>query len=312
MKRFVLIITILLTLVTTVGAQLIAPPSAYKSSVTPLLTTIWGQGTPYNSLCPTRANSSGAQEHCPVGCVACALGQILNYHNYPEVGNGSKSYKFIVEASADFGATHYDWTNMRDSYLFNYTGTEVDAVATLLYHCGVAVGMIYALTGSSAFTYSNIPKCLDTYFRYDPASMKYLSRKDYTKEAWMDLIFNELSNDRPIFYAGNSASQGSHAWVLDGYNEKGEVHINWGWKGLDNGYYDIDLNNVSNDFNNLQSMVIGIKPLSSTGIAEPALTGSGKEIRGIYNSNGMKVPSLKQGLNIIRYTDGTAKKVFIK
>jgi hypothetical protein len=312
MKRLVFILSIFLTVNCAVYAQLVAPGSQYKSSVSPLLTSLWGQGTPYNSLCPTRANSSGAQEHCPVGCVACALGQILNYHKYPEIGNGSKSYKFIVEASADFGNTHYDWANMRDTYVFNYTSDEVSAVATLLYHCGVAVGMMYALTGSSAFTYSNIPKCLETFFRYDPADMKYLSRSNYTKEEWMNLIFNELSNGRPIFYAGNSTTQGSHAWVLDGYNEKGEVHINWGWKGLDNDYYDIDLNNVSDDFNNMQSMVIGIKPLPSTSGIEQGVVDPQKDIMGVYDINGSKISSLKEGLNIIRYTDGSSKKVMVK
>lgn len=33
---------------------------------------------------------------------------------------------------------------------------------------------------------------------------------------------------------------GDHAFVYDGYDENGLVHVNWGWAGLDDGYFDIN------------------------------------------------------------------------
>ena len=37
-----------------------------------------------------------------------------------------------------------------------------------------------------------------------------------------------------------------------------------------------------------------------------------KRIQGIYTINGIKLETLQKGINIIRYTDGTAKKVIIR
>lgn len=228
----------------TASAQLIAPDgSKFKTSVEPLLTTTWGQSAPYNSLCPTRTNSSGEVQNCPVGCVALALGQIMKYHDYPETGNGTKEYTtfFGDNLSADFGNTHYDWGNMKTSYIkfgtyTNYNEEQVTAVATLLYHIGVSVGMLYSLSGSSAMAYANIPHDLVDNFRYDENTIKYVTRSSVdSKEEWMNLIFEELSNGRPIFYTGTSTTQGGHAWVVDGYDSTGKVHINWGWKGNDDG-----------------------------------------------------------------------------
>lgn len=319
-KQFIFTLSFLLIGIMSLHAQLIAPDATkYKTSVSPLLKTIWGQSKPYNNLCPEKTNSSGVKEHCPVGCVALALGQIMKFYNYPEIGNGKKEYSPLLSKDtlrADFGATHYDWTHMRDSYLSilkNYTDEEVTAVATLLYHIGVSVGMIYDLSGSSAFAYGNIPRDLIDNFRYSTDSIKYLSRNNYTKEEWMNMIFNELSNGRPIFYAGNSPTQGGHAWVLDGYNANGQVHINFGWRGNGNDYYDIDLNtaDTSNDFCNNQSMVIGIKPIRESSAVNPIPTPGTPQIIGIYNLNGVKLQEMQNGINIIRYTNGTCTKIFV-
>ena len=304
----------------TVSAQLIAPDAAkYKTSVGPMLKTTWGQGAPYNSLCPTKVNKiTKKEQHCPVGCVALALGQIMYYHAYPKMGKGRNAYKSFFDKDsviAEFGKTEYKWEKMLTAYPFNYTGESVKAVATLLFHCGVAVGMIYQLGGSSAFAYSNIPRDMIDYFRYEPDGIRYLSRQNYTKVEWMELIYNELSNGRPIFYSGNSDSQGGHAWVLDGYNEKGEVHINWGWKGKDNGYFDpdLDVDDKTLDFKHHQAMIIGIKPPSATAITAPtvqksASSGEG-EIIGIYGIDGTRRPQLGKGVNIIKYADGSVRKV---
>ena len=33
--------------------------------------------------------------------------------------------------------------------------------------------------------------------------------------------------------------QGGHSFVIDGYDDKGKVHVNWGWGGSNDGFYDI-------------------------------------------------------------------------
>lgn len=317
-RRLLSVISLLCACCLTASAQLVAPDAAkYKESVEPLLATSWGQSVPYNSLCPTRTNSSGEAEHCPVGCVALALGQIMKYYNYPETGNGIKTYTsfFVGEVSADFGSTHYDWDNMKTRYTkfgsyTNYTDEEATAVATLLFHIGVSVGMIYSLSGSSAMAYSNIPKDMVDNFRYDESTIQYVTRSSVdSKEEWMNLIYEELSNGRPVFYTGTSETQGGHAWVIDGYDSTGKVHINWGWKGTDDGYYDIDLTDTGNDFSKSQSMIIGMRPASSSGIAGVSAGGEARTAVAIYNLNGMRLPSLEKGINIVKYSDGTTSKV---
>ena len=301
------------------SAQLIVPGSEYKSSVEPLLKTTWKQSAPYNQYCPMRTNySSGEQENCPVGCVALALGQIMKYYNYPETGKGYKSYQpfgLSETISADFENTQYKWELMRDSYFRlgsykKYTDEEADAVATLLFHAGVSVGTIYAISGSSAFAYGNIPRDMVENFRYAEEDIRYLSRSDYEKEEWMELIFNELSNGRPIFYAGNSPESGGHAFVLDGYDATGKVHINWGWGGTDNGYYDIDLLDGENDFCENQSMVIGIVPPSDINTSV-GLNLAERTIVSIYNANGVQIERMQKGMNIVKYSDGTIKKILM-
>lgn len=310
----------LLVFMTSASAQLIAPGSEYKSNVQPLLKTTWGQNAPYNQYCPTKANSSGEQENCPVGCVALALGQIMKYYNYPETGKGSKSYQPFGAGnviSADFENTQYKWTLMKDSYVrFGstkfYTDEEADAVATLLFHAGVSVGTIYALSGSSAFAYGNIPRDMVENFRYAEDSIRYVTRSDYSKEEWMRLIFNELTMGRPIFYAGNSPSFGGHAFVIDGYDSNGRVHINWGWRGTDNGYYDIDLLDGENNYCNNQSMVIGIMPQTGTDTAVTLPEAAERVVEKIFNANGIRTDRLQRGINIVRYSDGTTRKIVVR
>ena len=317
MKKAVTTILALFIFISGASAQLIPPGAEYKSSVQPLLKTTWSQSAPYNQYCPTKTNSSGEQENCPVGCVALAIGQIMKYHNYPETGKGSKSYQPLgvgAVISADFENTQYKWSLMKNSYTrFGstkfYTDEEADAVATMLFHAGVSVGTIYALSGSSAFAYGNIPRDLVENFRYSEDSIRYVSRADYTKEEWMNLIYNELSMGRPVFYAGNSPTFGGHAFVIDGYDSTGRVHINWGWRGSDDGYYDIDLTEGENNYSKNQSMVIGIMPPSGTETAISQPEAEERVIEKIFNANGIQTDRLQRGMNIIRYTDGTTRKM---
>ena len=317
-KRTIAVFVASFMVLATASAQLIAPGAEFKPSVQPLLKTTWGQNSPYNQHCPTRANSDGEQENCPVGCVALALGQIMKYHNYPETGKGYKSYQpfgLSEPISADFENTQYHWELMRDSYVRfgsykSYSDEEADAVATLLFHAGVSVGTIYALSGSSAFAYANIPRDMVENFRYAEEGIRYLSRSDYSKEEWMELIFEELSNGRPIFYAGNSPTYGGHAFVLDGYDAEGKVHINWGWRGTDNEYYDIDLLEGENNYSENQSMVIGIMPPSDTNTS--ITTATEQTIVGIYNVNGVQIEEMQKGMNIVKYSDGTIKKCMVR
>lgn len=242
------------------GSARRAPVVPTTPPVEPLLTSVWNQGAPFNTLCPYEANGT----HYPCGCVATALGQIMYYHKYPQQGRGSKQYSFKPAdgvgqlLSANFGETTYDWANMIDNYEGNYTEEQGNAVAQMVLHCGVSVEMNYTPTGSGAYS-SEARNGLINYFTYNE-NLGLFYRDYYSMEAWMDMIFTELNNGRPIYYAGADASRGGHAFVFDGYDANGLVHVNWGWgsKG-GNGYYDISLLNPPGySFSQGQDMILGI------------------------------------------------------
>ncbi len=200
--------------------------NAAKSVI--LLSTEWGQGCYYNTLCPTDVN--GPCGHTVTGCVATSMAMIMKYWNYPQHGTGSNSYQstFYGVLSADFGNTEYQWDEMP-----NLLTTENNAIATLMYHCGVAVEMQYTATSSGA---GPGPSNFTEYFAYSPnASMVYKS--DFTDAEWIALIKSEINNNRPVQYVGDSdVIPEGHAWVCDGYDENDYLHFNWGWDNL-GGYY---------------------------------------------------------------------------
>jgi hypothetical protein len=229
--------------------------------VEPLLRSTWNQNEPFNNLCPQ--TTSGKSYPC--GCVATAMGQIMNYHKYPEHGIGQKQYSFKPAEGvgellyANFEETTYDWPNILDNYTSGeYTDEQANAVATLILHCGVAVEMQYTPNGSGAYS-SEARNGLIKNFGYHE-NLGQFFRDYYTQEAWMHMIFDELNCQRPIYYAGADASQGGHAFVIDGYDANGLVHVNWGWgPNGGNGYFDIALLNPSGrSFSNSQNMILGI------------------------------------------------------
>lgn len=56
------------------------------------------------------------------------------------------------------------------------------------------------------------------------------------------MIEEELKNRRPIIYNGHSVD-GGHSFVLDGADGNGYYHFNWGWGGVSDGYFSINLLN---------------------------------------------------------------------
>lgn len=218
----------------------VARAASTKTAVAPLLTTTWGQGTPYNNLCP-EYTENGKTEKYVTGCVATSMAQVMYYHKYPIKGTGRYSYHFNpgsgeVILTANFGATTYDYDNMLDDYKVTYTDAQANAVATLMYHCGVSANMLYNKDGSGTHSYKACT-ALKKFFGYD-AKIGCLHRDYFNEEEWMNIIYSELSDACPIIYGG-TGSGGGHSFILDGYDENGLVHVNWGWSGDDDGYFEV-------------------------------------------------------------------------
>ena len=228
--------------------------SKSTKAVAPLLTDKWNQGCLYNSLCPTMSGPCG---HAEVGCVAVAMAQIMRYWGYPTTGWGTHSYSNAgLTLSADFGNTTYDWEHMPDSLTENSSEAEIEAVATLLYHCGVSLEMRYGPNGSLANT-GDVINALRRYFNYTRQIHKE-KKSDYSNEEWSSLLMNSLDLSRPVQYVGYGS--GGHSFVCDGYDSNGLFHFNWGW-GTANGYFALgNLNPLGYDFSISNAALFDIIP----------------------------------------------------
>lgn len=246
-------------------AQTAATPASDPSqwsAIAPLVTAQWNQGEPFNNMCPTYGSKRAV-----TGCVATAMAQIMYYHKWPQ-GPGSGSYSYVhngASISFDFGATTFDWNNMIDNYNSSYTNAQGRAVAQLMAACGTSIRMQYAPGGSASFD-NLVSWALVKYFGYD-ADTRFVKRDGYTLDEWNELIYNELSNDRPVLLGGQ-ANSGGHAFVCDGYEGNGYFHINWGWGGYQDGHFTLSALNPDGQgiggfeggYNSSQDAAIGIQP----------------------------------------------------
>ena len=274
-----------------------------ENVVRPMLTCNWNQNAPFNNLCPTYA-SGGKTERSVTGCVATATAQIMFYHKHPAQGTGSKTYECKVNEtdqqtlSADFEHTTYQWDKMINDYSGEYSVEQGNAVATLLYHVGVAAGMEYGKV--SAVGIFKMMNALRNHFGYS-RQMRQHCRSGMTTSQWESIIYSELAAGRPVLFDG-TASDGGHAFVLDGYDENGYVHINWGWGGKSNGYFMLTalnpdtqgIGSFEGGYNTAQTIIVGICP--SQGEEEPeryfdvsagSFTASGDQVK-----LGEKIPML--------------------
>lgn len=258
--------------------------------VAPLIKTGWDQDSPFWNLCPKKNN-----QQCYTGCVATAMAQVMNYWRWPKQGTGSHTIPG-TSYSANFGETTYDWDNMKNTYSSS-TSAQKTAVATLMYHCGVAVDMSYGIAqegGSGAYTidyngyFSGQGKmCAETalkqFFGYNSETIKgyprdgyaYFGLKKWTKSEWIAMLKEELDAARPIMYAGvgcddpnDQNSCYGHSFVCDGYDADDYFHFNFGWTNWCDGYYDVDALNTNDpgsgggngEYNLDQDVIVGIEP----------------------------------------------------
>lgn len=245
--------------------------AASTFAVAPLLGNIeWDQTSPYNNMCPKYDSVHVAA----TGCVATAMAQVMAYYKYPKqlkadipgyVNRWNGIPMEIPTITQEEGV--YDWDNMLPKYNkeANATQQQKDAVAKLMYHCGAAVRMSYGPESGAAVSSSKLAK----YFGYDADLMMDLSRSSFTLDKWMQIIDAELAAGRPVLYGGQSSENG-HQFICDGKDENGLYHINWGWSGNQNAYFDLSILNpekggtgsgsAADGFNRYCTMTIGIAP----------------------------------------------------
>lgn len=235
--------------------------------------TYWNQDKPFNNLCP-QINGSAA----PTGCIATAMAQIMKYYQYPATSKGTGIYSVTTykDKNDKEGTTKwykrelghtYQWTAMLSSYGI-VSKDEDDAVATLMADAGAASRMNYSAAASGTIEWY-AAKGFAENFRYDSLAISCLQRDFYTDAEWMEMVRKEMEAKQPVLYCGSDEIEGGHAFLLDGIQSDGKVHVNWGWGKSGDGWFDIDVlrPNITGftgeGFNIGQSMVLGFKKQES-------------------------------------------------
>lgn len=227
--------------------------SANVIAVAPLLNVRWDQGSRWNQFCPPDEKGPGGYTY--VGCVAVSMAQAMSKYKSPTIGIGKASY-----VHSTYGTQTVNFLNEAPYYWDSMPATSANEHnARLLYHCAVTVNMDFGADGSGAYT-QTAAGALKSYFNYSK-STKSMDRVD-DDELWKSMLIENLSAGYPLIYNGDGNNgQAGHAWNIDGVDASGLFHVNWGWSGSMNGYYNI--NNLapgSNDFTKNQGAIFGIKP----------------------------------------------------
>lgn len=235
------------------NAGSMAKPKSGKHAgfVAPLIRTRWGQGHPFNMYCP---------KGFPTGCVTTATTQVMKYNEWPKKGQGTV---FTYTPFGDFDGTRYEAVlgeyeypyDLMENYYWEFPSRKVGSeVATLMFHVGLAVKSNYEARGTGAYT-ETLCNGLRNNFGYPYAVA--INRDDYTAEEWIDMVYASISEGKPIIYGGSDDTYTGHEFVLDGYDMDGRIHINWGWEGDGDGFFNLwPLIVFYYDFSYYQDMVV--------------------------------------------------------
>lgn len=240
-----------------------------------LLSSHWTQNSPYNMLCPRDPGNNYSLS--VAGCPAIAMGQIINYlrttqdtrfddgddyyHNYA----GRKYY--IDDDWASLGFPSFPQLNvMLDSIDAVFQrGEELpnELAAALVFACGTACTQIYTSEGSGTFS---VNQAYAAYQRFGFTDcVLYTEPSD---EMYATLISN-LNDGYPAHLAvENPAGTVGHNVVVDGYRESdGKFHINFGYGGYLDDWYDIPDQNFYYGMTKVEGIILNIIP-TSTGVHE--------------------------------------------
>lgn len=251
-------------------------------AVKPLTRTYFNQSGPEGMYLPIVVDEEGHRRVAPSGCVACATAQVIAYYQWPNTVKGTSGYKMTktvddnnINSPEEFriythdsikvkGLPSYDinWNNIYQgsynddyapaqtsptfNYARNYSGDKLAKMQEVgrlfLYVCNTLPMTYFGTTGTGAVS-AHLATILPKYWGYKN-QIKVNQRRNYTRDTWIQLLYEEISNERLVVYAGTAekddGSTGAHTFILDGYDGVGYWHINWGWNGKCDGYFDFE------------------------------------------------------------------------
>ena len=245
------------------------------TTVGPLLDTKWSQNAPYNNFCPIDLDSGNRSV---AGCPAVAMAQILNYHRTTQniQFNDEDDYYHNYAGNrykVDDDFEEYDFPSFTElnNYLvslqYNYENeiplTDNDK-ASLNFACGVAAEQVYNPAGSGTF---GVNQAYQAYQRFYFEDVELLTEGS---DVYNRLQSNILEGFPAHIAVVNEDWNSGHNMVVDGYDNEGYFHINFGWGGSYNGWYMLP-EEIPFELTVLEGIIVDIYPTSQNG----SLEGSG-------------------------------------
>lgn len=233
-----------------------------------LLNSHWTQDYPYNYFCPRDPMNGNA--YSVAGCPAVAMGQIINYLRTTE------GTRFTDDDDYDhyYAGRNYviddDWVSLKfPSFpMLNVMLDSVDAAfqrgeelsdelaAAVVFACGTACTQVYTSEGSGTFY---VDQAFEAYQRFGFTDCVLFREPDSTMYA---TLISNLKAGYPAHLAvENPAGTVGHNVVVDGYRESdGKFHINFGYGGSLDNWYDIPDPNFYYGMTKMEGIILNIIP----------------------------------------------------
>jgi len=223
----------------------------------------WTQSAPYNSYCPMDL-IAGARSIA--GCPAVAMGMIVNFQentNSTRFNDGDDYYHNYHEyywIDDDYAARDFpSWPELNslldtlDSLYANQLPLSNLNKAALVYASGAACKQVYTASASGTF---GVDQAYDGYIRFGYTGSELLFE---SSDSLYQRLAENMMNAMPAHLAIiDSGPQYGHNVVVDGYNTDEFFHLNFGWGGSNNGWYQFPLTGMPYGMNIIEGLVLDI------------------------------------------------------
>lgn len=243
----------------------------------------WTQSAPYNAFCPMDLI---AGQRSVAGCPAVAMAMIVNLH---ETTNGTRftdaddyyhNYHEYYWIDDDHVAHDFpSWPELNvllDTLDVRYANQEAlsdDDKAALVYACGAACRQVYTASVSGTF---GVDQAYDAYVRFAFSDSELLFA---TSDSLYERMAANMMTARPAHLAIiDEGPQYGHNVVVDGYNTDGFFHLNFGWGGPYNAWYQFPLSGMPYGMNFIEGIVLDIGEASQSAEGGAPTPGGGHPV----------------------------------
>ena len=236
-----------------------------------MLSSSWTQDYPYNQLCPR--DPANNNSYSVAGCPAIAMGQIINYLRTTQDTRFTDDDDYLHNYAGRNYNIDDDWESLQfPSFpMLNELLDSVDAVflrgeelpdllaAAVVFACGTACTQVYSSQGSGTFA---VDQAFDAYQRFGFTECQLF--REATDEMYATLISNLQAGYPAHLAVENPEGTVGHNVVVDGYRESdGKFHINFGYGGSLDDWYNIPDENFYYGMTKLEGIIVNIIPMTT-------------------------------------------------